>query len=588
MSADGAAIERAKLAQPMSGPSNCRICSGPLRLLYPGTDSGARAEAFSPSCHTPGAHGDLFRCDDCGTVQQPSLPAGADLHELYRDMSDAAYLDEAAGRRATANRLLDLVGRYRAGGRLLDVGCGHGLLVDEAAKRGWDAIGIELSADAAAYARDRLGLDVRESTLDGLQADPGSFDAIVMADVIEHLDDPQAAIDRCHELLAPDGVLLVVTPDPASPTARIAGPRWWGYLPAHTYLLPRHTLRELLSARGLVISEDVPLTRSFSARYWFSGLAERGGPVGRIAAAVGRAVPRKATLSLPLGDERVVLAHKVRVQKPADPLVRDRGGDRRVHVVLPAYRAADTVALVAHEMPVPAADRALLVDDQSPDHTVQAALREGFDVLRHPRNRGYGANQQTCYVRAALDGADVVVMVHADNQYDPALVAKMVRPILDGAADVVIGSRLLEDETIAGGMPRWKWVGNRFLTGIENRAFRRRFSEYHTGYRAFSTDFLRSVAFLRNDDGFVFDQQIFAQIVAHDARVVELAIPTRYFLEASSVSFRTSVWYGLRTLAVLARFRLDESGRWRWPLLHRPAARLDALEPEPAERTSAR
>jgi len=570
----------------MSGPSTCRICSGPLELLYAGTDSGARADAFSPSCHTPGAHGDLYRCDDCGTVQQPSLPAGPDLHELYRDMSDAAYLDEAQGRRDTANRLLDMVGRYRAGGKLLDVGCGHGLLVDEARKRGWDAIGLELSSDAAAYARDRLGLDVREQTLESLRADEGGFDAIVMADVIEHLDDPGAAIDRCHELLAPDGVLLVVTPDPSSITARIAGPRWWGYLPAHTYLLPRHTLRELLSARGLVISEDVAFVRSFSARYWVSGFAERGGSIGSIASALTKAVPRKAKLSLPLGDERVILAHKVVTQKPADPLVRDRAHDSKVHVVLPAYRAAETVALVAHEMPVPAADRALLVDDASPDDTVQAALREGFDVLRHPKNRGYGANQKTCYVRAALDGADVVVMVHADNQYDPALVAKMVRPILDGDADVVIGSRMLEDESIAGGMPRWKWVGNRFLTEIENRAFRRRYSEYHTGYRAFSTDFLRRAAFLRNNDGFVFDQQIFAQIVAHDARVVELAIPTRYFLEASSVSFRTSVWYGLRTLAVLTRFRLDEAGHWRWPLLRRPAARIEPIESQPAERST--
>jgi len=568
----------------MSGPSTCRICSGSLELLYPGTDSGARADAFSPSCHTPGAHGDLYRCDDCGTVQQPSLPVGPDLHELYRDMSDAAYLEEAAGRRATANRLLDMVGRYRAGGRLLDVGCGHGLLTDEAQKRGWEAIGIELSASAAAYARDNLGLDVRQQTLD--EVDPGDgFDAIVMADVIEHLDDPGAAIDRCHDLLAPDGVLLVVTPDPSSLTARIAGARWWGYLPAHTYLLPRHTLRELLSARGLVISEDVAFVRSFSARYWVSGLAERGGTIGKAATALTTAIPRKAQLSLPLGDERVILAHKVTTQKPADPLVKDRGHDGKVHVVLPAYRAAETVARVAHEMPVPAADRALLVDDASPDDTVQAALREGFDVLRHPKNRGYGANQKTCYVRAALDGADVVVMVHADNQYDPALVAKMVRPILDGEADVVIGSRMLEDESIAGGMPRWKWIGNRFLTEIENRAFRRRYSEYHTGYRAFSTDFLRRAAFLRNNDGFVFDQQIFAQIVAHDARVVELAIPTRYFLEASSVSFRTSVWYGLRTLAVLTRFRLDQTGRWRWALLRRPAARLEARDPQ-AERSA--
>jgi hypothetical protein len=139
---------------------------------------------------------------------------------------------------------------------------------------------------------------------------------------------------------------------------------------------------------------------------------------------------------------------------------------------------------------------------------------------------------------------------------------------------VVIGSRLLEDRTIQGGMPRWKWVGNRCLTAIENRAFRARFSEYHTGYRAFSADFLRTIPFLRNSDDFVFDQEIFAQIVARGARVREVPIPTRYFLGASSVSFRASVRYGLQTLGVLARFRLDER-RGRWLLLRRPAARIE-------------
>jgi glycosyltransferase involved in cell wall biosynthesis len=247
----------------------------------------------------------------------------------------------------------------------------------------------------------------------------------------------------------------------------------------------------------------------------------------------------------------------------------------KVHVVLPAYNAESTIPEVARHLPVEAADRALLVDDASADETTPVALGLGFEVIAHPANRGYGANQKTCYSRATLDGADVVVMVHADNQYDPSLVPEMVQPIVDGEADVVIGSRLLEDETIAGGMPRWKWLGNRFLTGLENRAFRRRYSEYHTGYRAFSAEFLRSVPFLRNSDGFVFDQQMFAQVVARGARVVEIPIPTRYFLEASSVPFWPSVEYGLRTLLVLARFRLDER-RGRWPLLRRPAADLGA------------
>jgi glycosyltransferase involved in cell wall biosynthesis len=334
-----------------------------------------------------------------------------------------------------------------------------------------------------------------------------------------------------------------------------------------------------------VISEDVPLVRSFEFRYWLSGLAERGRRVGRLARAAARSPLGHRTLSLSLGDERVMLAHKVPVARSPKPLMADRGGDFRVHVVLPAYRAAETIATVAESMPVESADRALLVDDASPDDTSEVALRHGIDVLRHPANRGYGANQKSCYVRAILDGADAVVMVHADNQYDPALVAQMVKPIEAGIADVVIGSRLLEDEAIAGGMPRWKWVGNRFLTSIENLAFRRGYSEYHTGYRAYSTEFLRGIAFLRNDDGFVFDQEIFAQMVAHRARVLELPIPTRYFREASTVSFRASVEYGLRTLGVLARYRLDES-RSRWPLLRPPAARLAPAGDRPAQDTA--
>ena len=217
------------------------------------------------------------------------------------------------------------------------------------------------------------------------------------------------------------------------------------------------------------------------------------------------------------------------------------GNGRAVHVVLPAYRATRTIPDVVAEMPLEEVDRALLIDDASPDATSAVALEQGLEVLRHPANRGYGASQKTGYVRALRDGAKVIVMVHADNQYDPGLVAEMAAPILAGDADIVIGSRLLVDRAVAGGMPRWKWLGNRLLTGIENRAFGVRFSEYHTGYRAFSADFLRSIPFLRNSDDFVFDQEIFAQMLARGARVQEIPIPTRYFHEASSVDFLTSV-----------------------------------------------
>jgi SAM-dependent methyltransferase len=556
----------------MAAPSACPICDGRLRLRHRGSTAALAADSLSPTNHRAGEHGDLFECVECGTVHQPSLPPGAELAQLYRDMTDEGYLAEEQGRRRTAGRLLEMLGRYAPAGRLLDVGCGHGLLLDEARRRGYDVEGLELSASAAAYARDVLGLRVHEHTLAEHEAD--GYAAIVLADVLEHLDDPAGAIRRCRELLRPGGVLCLVTPDPSSLTARIAGPRWWGFLPAHTFLVPRLTLRELVLAEGLFVSDDVSFVRTFSARYWLDGLAQRGGAAAAAIRPLRRALPRRLSLSLSLGDERVLIAHRLEVLRAPRQLVQPRGGERAVHAVLPAYNAAGTVAEVAREMPVDAADRALLVDDASADQTTPTALQAGFDVIAHPANRGYGANQKTCYVRSVRDGADVIVMVHADNQYDPALLREMVAPIERGEADVVIGSRLLEDESIAGGMPRWKWLGNRGLTWAENRAFRRRFSEYHTGYRAFSAEFLRSIPFARNSDGFVFDQQVFAQIVARGARVVELPIPTRYFLEASSVSFRASVEYGLRTLAVLARYRLDESGRWRWSLLRRPAARL--------------
>lgn len=554
----------------------CRICSGTLELRIRGNGAALTAAHFSPSAHVVGAHGDLLECLECGTVQQPILPRGDALHDLYREMRDDEYLGEEEGRRATANRLLDLVAAHRPAGRLLDVGCGHGLLLDEARRRGYDTVGLELSREAARHGRE-LGLDVREIPLEafteGTNGDsPGTFDAIVLADVIEHLDDPVAAIDQCAALLRPAGVLCVVTPDPASVTAKLAGKRWWGYLPAHTVLLPRRTLRELISASGLVISDDVPLKRTFAARRWVGGLAERLPAGEKLSALADRLPPYK--LSLSLGDERVIIAHRTLVTSPERPLLRHTNGRAPIHVVLPAYKATRTIPAVVAEMPSHAADRALLIDDASPDATSEVALLHGLDVLRHPSNRGYGASQKTGYTRALRDGAAVIVMVHADNQYDPGLVADMAEPILAGDADVVIGSRLLVDRAVAGGMPRWKWVGNRLLTGIENAVFGVRFSEYHTGYRAFSADFLRSIPFLRNSDDFVFDQEIFAQVLARNARVVEIPIPTRYFHEASSVDFATSLRYAFKTLWVLGRYRLDR----RWALLRRPAAWLSARD----------
>jgi SAM-dependent methyltransferase len=286
----------------------CQICGGDLHLLYTGSQQEARAEAFSPTNHQPGQYGDLYQCGRCGTVAQPSLPKGDALLDLYRNMRDERYLEEEQGRRRTANRILDAIQQRAPSGRLLDVGCGHGLLLDEARKRGYDVEGVELSTAAAAHAREALGLTVHPATLDQLEG--RRYNAIVLADVLEHLDDPPAAIDRCARLLEPGGVLCLVTPDPASRTARLAGASWWGYLPAHTFLLPRSTLKQLLDGKGLDVTDDVPLVRTFTLRYWMAGLAERGGAIGTAVNAARSATPKSMRLSLSLGDERVIVARR--------------------------------------------------------------------------------------------------------------------------------------------------------------------------------------------------------------------------------------------------------------------------------------
>jgi SAM-dependent methyltransferase len=288
----------------------CGICGGPLHLRHRGSGAALTAAVLSPTCHAIGGHGDLLACARCGTVQQPARPSDGTLADLYREMRDDDYLAEQAGRRATARRLLERVERVRGPGRLLDVGCGHGLLVDEARRRGWDASGLEVAADAAAFARS-LGLSVREEPVEAL--DPsrdGPFEAIVLADVIEHLDDPVAVVRSCAALLAGGGALCVVTPDPASRTARVAGTRWWALLPGHTFLLPRATLRSLLAAEGLELVHDGGLRRTFSLGYWMQGLGERAGALGRATGALARTPVGRVPVTLSLGDERVVIARR--------------------------------------------------------------------------------------------------------------------------------------------------------------------------------------------------------------------------------------------------------------------------------------
>jgi glycosyltransferase involved in cell wall biosynthesis len=230
---------------------------------------------------------------------------------------------------------------------------------------------------------------------------------------------------------------------------------------------------------------------------------------------------------------------------------------RCVVVVMPAYNAARTLELTYHEIPLAWVARIILVDDASRDATVAVASELPLEVIKHHRNVGYGGNQKTCYTAALREGADVVVMLHPDGQYDPRLLPDLVRPILQGEADMVLGSRFLDPGGArAGGMPLYKFISNRFLTTVESWVLGQRFSELHTGYRAYSRKFLETIPYLRNADDFVFDTQVIAQAVHWNQRILEVAVETKYFPEASSASLKQSVVYGLKTLMTVGQLAL--------------------------------
>ena len=237
----------------------------------------------------------------------------------------------------------------------------------------------------------------------------------------------------------------------------------------------------------------------------------------------------------------------------------------KVIVVMPAYNAAKTLERTYNDLPKEVVDKVILVDDVSQDDTVEIARRLGLKVVIHIQNKGYGGNQKTCYLEALKDGADIVVMLHPDYQYDSTLVPELIRPIQEGKADLVMGSRFLSGAPLAGGMPVYKYVSNRFLTIVENLVLGQRLSECHTGFRAYSRRMLETIPFLLNSDNFVFDTEVIAQAVAFGFRIAEVPVPTRYFEEASSVDFKRSVIYGLSTLWVMIKYLLSKLG-----LMHQP------------------
>jgi glycosyltransferase involved in cell wall biosynthesis len=233
----------------------------------------------------------------------------------------------------------------------------------------------------------------------------------------------------------------------------------------------------------------------------------------------------------------------------------------KVCVVLPAYNAAQTLQSTLADIATDIVDDIILVDDASTDDTVNVAKRLGIFTVAHHRNKGYGANQKTCYRTALERGADIIIMLHPDYQYTPKLLLPMASLLASGFFDVVLGSRILGVGALAGGMPLYKYIANRILTFAQNSLLNYKLSEYHTGYRGFTREILEDLPLDMNSDDFVFDNQMLSQVIYRGYRVGEISCPTSYFPQASSINFRRSVTYGLGVLRTSVDFRL---ACWGW------------------------
>ena len=230
---------------------------------------------------------------------------------------------------------------------------------------------------------------------------------------------------------------------------------------------------------------------------------------------------------------------------------------KKIIIVLPAYNAAKTLKKTYAEIPFDIVDDVVLVDDASSDETTEVGKSLGIkNIIKHNDNKGYGGNQKSCYNKALELGGDIVIMLHPDYQYTPKLIHSMAYLIANDVYEVVLGSRILGKGALKGGMPKYKYLANRFLTLFQNILMSQKLSEYHTGYRAFSGKVLKSINFECNSDDFIFDNQMLAQICYKDYEIAEITCPTKYFEEASSINFKRSMKYGLGVLAVSMAFRL--------------------------------
>ncbi len=507
----------------------------------------------------------IVKCMSCGLVYAlPEMPL-ADIRKTYTEMIDLDYIQEEKGRRQQAGIILEQISKYKKRGRLLDVGCGPGFFLDEAKRLGWEVTGVDLSGWAKDYCKEHFGIDVLQGVLTELGLPNRSFDVIVLNDVIEHLADPKATLKEIRQILKNDGVIYVSTPDIDSALSQLLGARWWGINKYHLFYFSKKTLEQFFREVGFKAVRYSAYPRVFSMNYWAKRLKSYPAFIAKpVEFLSGFGGWGERSLKIFLHDQIGVIAKKIiRLDSvgaeegvPKEPTQKKL----KVTAALPAYNAEKTLERTVADIPRNSVDEIILVDDHSRDGTVALAKKIGLVVFEHPTNQGYGANQKTCYEMAIERGADIVVMVHPDYQYDPRIIPQLVEPIHKGAADAVFGSRMMKGGALEGGMPIWKHNANVVLTAFENVMLGAYLTEYHSGFRAYSARLLKGIDFKANSNGFLFDTEIIVQALANHYKIEEIPIRTRYFEEASSIKLWPSILYGLGIVRIMFIYFLHARG----------------------------
>lgn len=506
----------------------------------------------------------LVCCLRCGLVYASPTDSIEEIYNQYAQLEDELYVAEERGRRITARIILNKISKYKGGGRLLEVGCAAGFLLDEARSLGWEVYGVEPSKWLIDFAEKKFKLKLVCGSIKNTAFSPNYFDVIVLADVLEHLVNPKEELERLRGLLKPGGILYLSTPDINSFMSRILKAKWWGIQKGHLYYFSKRTLNNLLDVCGFKPVGYSSYRRVFSISYWQKRLEIYNLNLAKLFGFLANCLFLKNKLvGVSFYDQIEVFSFKKR-------LISFIADDERIFpleklkmktiVVLPAYNAAKTLALTVQDIPKNLVDQIILVDDASTDNTVGVAQQLGLKVFVHSKNKGYGANQKTCYKLALEEGAEIVVMVHPDYQYDPTVISRMIEPIQNGSADAVFGSRMMKGGALEGGMPLWKHNLNILLTALENVILKTYLTEYHSGFRAYSAKYLNTVNFMVNSDNFVFDNEMIVGGLLHYLRIEEIPIKTRYFEEASTIKLLPSIIYGLGILKILFKFILHSKG----------------------------